>query len=368
MKILFYIESLRSGGKERRLVELIKGLKQYPDIEMELVLTREDIHYTDIFDTGIKIHYTIRKGLKKDPRIFWKFYRIAKEFKPDIIHVWGSMVAIYAIPAKLALNIPLLNNSITYAVKVKKYSSFWVYSNISFMFSDKVIANSNAGLRAHGLSKNKKYHIIYNGYNFNRLSNISVELRKELNLNSKIFVIGMVASLSESKDYVTLLKAAKILSKTHKDIHFVCVGDGINKKFLMDITEKNNLCNVSFIGKRNDVDALCKEFDIGVLLSNTAGHAEGISNSIMEVMAVGKPIIATKAGGTPELVIDNKSGFLIKAFDEKMLANKILQLYNNSKLRKTFGKKGKDIIKNKFDIEIMIKSYIQLYQNSINNN
>ena len=81
MKILFYIESLNSGGKERRLVELIKGLSKYPDIEMELVLTRDYIHYKEISDTGIKIHFNIRKGLKKDPRLFFKFYKIAKKFE-----------------------------------------------------------------------------------------------------------------------------------------------------------------------------------------------------------------------------------------------------------------------------------------------
>jgi len=110
MRILFYIESLRSGGKERRLLELIKGLSKNKNIDMALVLTREDIHYTDVFDTGIKIYYTIRKGLKKDPRLFFKFYKIAKKVKPDIIHVWGNMVAVYAIPTKVLLRIKMVNN------------------------------------------------------------------------------------------------------------------------------------------------------------------------------------------------------------------------------------------------------------------
>ena len=76
MKILFFIETLGGGGKERRLVELIKGLSLNPDVKMEIVLTREGILYKDILSINIKIHYAIRKGLKKDPRIFFKFFKL----------------------------------------------------------------------------------------------------------------------------------------------------------------------------------------------------------------------------------------------------------------------------------------------------
>ena len=80
MKILFFIESLRSGGKERRLIELIKGLSSNPRISMELVLTKDEIHYEEISSLNIKIHYALRrKGIKKDPKVFVSFYKIAKK-------------------------------------------------------------------------------------------------------------------------------------------------------------------------------------------------------------------------------------------------------------------------------------------------
>ena len=71
MKILFFINGLQSGGKERRLVELIKSLTSYSEIKMELILTQENVVYDDIFSTGIKIHYIIRKNIKKRPKGFF---------------------------------------------------------------------------------------------------------------------------------------------------------------------------------------------------------------------------------------------------------------------------------------------------------
>ena len=144
MKILFFIESLRPGGKERRLVELIKNLLKDSNVKCELVLTKKEIHYKEIFKTGIKIHFIVRKYFKKDPRLFFMFYNITKQYQPDIIHVWGNLVAIYAIPAKLLLRIPIINNQIADApIKISKGL---LSHKLTFLFSDRIIANSISGL------------------------------------------------------------------------------------------------------------------------------------------------------------------------------------------------------------------------------
>jgi hypothetical protein len=85
MKVLHIIDSLRSGGRERQLIEFIKGLKRIEDIMVQLVVLSDDISYAYVKDLQIKIHYLIRKN-KKDPRICLELYRVCKEFKPNIIH------------------------------------------------------------------------------------------------------------------------------------------------------------------------------------------------------------------------------------------------------------------------------------------
>src|ERR1017187_10441114 len=98
MKIIFFIDSLTAGGKERRLIELMKGIKLKPTIEFELVVMSNEIHYQQVFDLDIKIHYLIRTS-KKGLSVFKKFYDICKTYKPDIVHCWDSMTAIIAVPA-----------------------------------------------------------------------------------------------------------------------------------------------------------------------------------------------------------------------------------------------------------------------------
>jgi len=169
MKILFFIESLGAGGKERRLAELLKSLKNYPEIIYELVLTRRLIHYQEILDLNIKIHYLERKYLKKDPSLFFRFYKICQDFRPDIIHVWGNMPAIYTIPARLLLRVRLLNNQIGDATVKAKRRIF--LAKLIFLFSDKVIANSRAGLESYSLN-GKKGMVIYGGYCVQKLPSI----------------------------------------------------------------------------------------------------------------------------------------------------------------------------------------------------
>src|SRR5689334_23875632 len=112
MRILFSIDCLVSGGKERRLTELMKGLKSNPEIQFELVLMDSEVHYKEVFDLGIKIHYIIRNR-KKDFSVFRKLYSLCREYRPDIIHCWDSMTAVYSVPICKLLHIRLVNGMIT---------------------------------------------------------------------------------------------------------------------------------------------------------------------------------------------------------------------------------------------------------------
>ncbi|MBC2704230.1 glycosyltransferase [Desulfobacula sp.] len=361
MKILFFIESLRSGGKERRLVELLKGLSKHEDISMELVLTKRDIHYTDIFNLDVKIHYVERKYLKKDPSCFFKFYSIARDFKPDIIHVWGNIVAIYALPATKLLNVKFINGSITYALPVKRFSKLWFTSKIAFPFSDILVANSKAGLLVHCFKQSKKHRVIYNGYDFKRNNVNQSDLRKELGIPKRTLLVGMIGSFSDAKDYKTYIDVAEKIVKKNKNVYFLCIGDGVNKIGIEDLVHKRKIKNIHFLGVRSDIENICKNLDIGVLLNNTDGHAEGLSNAIMEMMASGLPVVATDAGGTPELIQHGVDGFMVEPFAAGQIINQIEALINNEKSRKRIGIKAAEKIKERFGIKKMIDSYYCLY-------
>lgn len=355
MKILFFIESLQAGGKERQIVELIKGLKIFPDIQCELVLIRKDIHYTDIFNLNIKIHYIERKYLKKDPSLFFKFYLIARKFKPDIIHVWGNMVAIYAIPTKLLLKIPIINFQIQNA-PLKVASGFLSYK-ITFTFSDILIANSKAGLKSYNAPKGKSM-VIYNGFNFNRIEDLKIpeKVREKFNISTK-HVVGMVASFSPKKDYGTYIKGAQQVLDKNSDITFLCVGAGADGSYRKLVKpEFGN--KIRFLGQQQNVESIMNICDIGVL----ATYTEGIANAIMEFMSLGKPVLATDGGGTKELIKDGETGFLVKPKSPEELASKIEYLLDNDKNASNMGEKGRERIRKDFSMEKMINSFVGLYK------
>lgn len=354
LKLLFFIESLRPGGKERRLVELLKRLSNQPGISIDLVLTRRDVHYDEVHNLGIRIHYVVRKYLTKDPRVFFQFYRICNKIKPDIIHVWGNLVAVYSIPSKVVLGIPMINNQISDAPD--KLNSSFLNHRLTFPFTDQIIANSYAGLKSYGVHNNKGM-VIYNGFDFSRIQNLPDKktITKNLNINTK-YVVAMVASYSDLKDYNTYLEASNIVNRNFPDVTFLCIGDG-NFDGYRNKVDREYINSVIFLGRRKDVEQIMSICDIGVLCT----YSEGISNALMEFSALGKPVVSNYGGGTNELVINNKTGYLVEPKSPEQIAEKILLLLKDEIKRKKFGEQARMHIKERFNIELMVSEFRETY-------
>ncbi|HAR35100.1 MAG TPA: hypothetical protein DCR95_13735 [Desulfobacter sp.] len=344
---------------ERQLVELLSGLVKTDSIHVELVLLSEEVHYPKFYDLNIPVYHVPRR-YKKDPSVFWRLYRLFKETKPDIIHVWESMNAVYALPGSLLLGIPYVNGMIRSAPDNLNFKNL-IRARYTFRFSRKVISNSLAGLKSYKV-KDDKAVCIYNGFDFNRMKDVedSEFLRARLGLSADL-VVGMVATFSEMKDHRTIISAAHTILRLRNDVTFVFVGDGPmldDSKQMIDERFRNK---IRFLGRRMDVESLVNIFDIGVLSTYT----EGISNSIMEYMAFEKPVVATEGGGTAELVTDKETGFLVKTQDPQDMANKIMLLVDDKDLRIAMGKAGRRKLEKEFDFRSMIDNYISLYSSIV---
>ncbi len=358
MRILFFIDSLRSGGKERRLVELMKELKSMPDIEFEVVVMSNDIHYVEVLSLNVRVHYLIRTR-KKDLSAFFGFYKICKNYSPVIVHCWDSMTAIYAVPSCKLLNIKLVNGMITNAPQKQNiFDKYWLRAKLTFPFSTIIIANSKAGLTAYKVPKKKSF-FIHNGFNFERTNNIITitAIRKELNVTTK-YVIGMVASFSQLKDYETYFKAAQILLKKRNDITFLAIGSDTDSDASRNLINNKYIDHFKLLGTKSNIESLINAMDICILTTFT----EGISNSILEYMALGKPVIATSGGGTDEIVVHEKTGFLISTQNRNELAEKMEFLLNNSDLCLKMGQAGQQRINQMFSITGMTSNYVSLYK------
>jgi glycosyltransferase involved in cell wall biosynthesis len=364
LKVLIIIDSLSVGGRERRLVELLKGISSFSRIKIHLILLKDFIGYPEVNKLSNVEISIFKRRIKKDPFVFHKIYRTCRHFKPNLIHSWGSMSSVYAIPAAKILGIPFINAMISDA-RCEIWGKTWWRSKLTFPFSDLIVSNSSAGQEAYHVNP-AKGRIVRNGFYFERILHLTEAtiIRQKFDIQTTL-VVGMVGAFHPRKDYSTFLEAAKTILNRRNDISFIAIGDGPEWKKLAPVAESKYKDYIHFTGHQSDVESLINIFNIGVLMSNPHVHQEGISNAIMEYMALGKPVIATRGGGTEEIVRDGFSGFIINPFSKDELVEKIEYLADHMSHASEMGRNGRKIIEEAFSLTKMVKTTLNLYYEAI---
>ena len=362
MRILHLTESLGRAGKERQLVELLNGLFPHRDIESFVAVTDEEEVCYDVERGHAQIIQLVRRG-KRDLRLFKSLYSLVCDLQIDVVHSWSSMCSIYAAPITKLCNIAFVNGFVRDAPPhMTLWNKNYVMGKLTIPFSDVVVANSRAVLAAYRISERKGLWI-YNGFNPERVLNLmgEAELRSILGITTP-HVVGMVANFTPRKDYATFVEMAARICHLRSDVTFVAVGDGETLSQVRDSVPPEYSSHMKFLGCRKDIESIANLFTVGVLATNSRLHGEGISNSITECMALGKPIVATNDGGTPELVLDGRTGFLVPSHDAGMLTDRVLKLLNDRALANQFGIEGRRRIQAAFSLEAMCDSYLSLYR------
>lgn len=187
-------------------------------------------------------------------------------------------------------------------------------------------------------------------------------LRKELGMPLDALVLVIAANLIPYKGHADLLRA---LSTIRNDLpanwHLQCAGydAGILDELKAQARASAIEGRVHWLGEMQDIRALLKAADIGVLCS----HEEGFSNALLEYMAAGLPVVVTDVGGNAEAVVDGETGWIVPAGDPSALAAKILDLALNEKRRRVFGSAGRRRVEQCFSLETCVASYDSLYKN-----
>lgn len=294
-------------------------------------------------------------------------WRLLNEIKPDIVHDWsGYRIGIYLLPRLFYRKFFYIAGYLADGNKDSFIQSF-IYQLV-YLFSDKIISNSYAGILSHKAPL-KKSIVIYNGFNSDRLSTVnnSSKLRDELKLgDSKI--VSMAARVTPEKDYYMFLNVALRVQQKRNDIKFLIIGRGKMENKLKEYAQEKGITNTIFLGFRQDVIDLLKLSDVSLLCSNSDLHAEGVSNSIMESMACGTPVIATDGGGTSEIIETGKNGYIVKPHDDSEMTNILLQILEDDALHNNLSLEGLKTIETKFSISKMVNKYIETYNEAKNEN
>lgn len=190
---------------------------------------------------------------------------------------------------------------------------------------------------------------------FKRLPNAD-GIRKELEINKKTIVIGIIAALVDHKDHITFLHA---ISKIETEVPYIAIilGEGKLAPKLKELASKLELNDkVYFLGFKQNIPEYLNLIDIFTLTSKE----EGLGTAILDAMAAGKPIVATRGGGIPEMVVHNKGGFLCEVGDSYELALAYKTLIENNSLRKDFSEFNKSYV-DRFSFETMVSKTVQVY-------
>ena len=363
MKILHVISKFAGGGLERRAIQAVKGLCGQPEIEQRIIVYSKDIEYKEVLSLDVEILYNVDKRRKNR---CVKLKNAIEDFRPDIIHSWLDRFPteqLFLSLYKKRYGYKYIHGAVCDANRINKISTVWVGQKISFMSADVVVSNSKAGLLAKGAPLNKSI-IIYNGFDFARIpQSVNYDKRSELGISTR-FIVTMCGRIDGSKDWESYIETARISKQNGLDATFVAVGNGtMLESFIKEIKEKE-MDNIIFIGRRSDVEEIIGISDVCILLSNPKIHAEGVSNFIMESMASEKPVIATNGGGTPEIISDGISGYLVNN-NVKDTVTRLNFLLNNKEVLRTMGKRAKEEVLNRFTLGQMTDNYLKLYQTLI---
>lgn len=363
MTILFTADNIGGGGKERRMLELIKSLCKDPSYKIILIsISDMGVGYDYVYDLPITIIETDR-DFKYSFKPFFVIRNAIKKYKPDVVHSWGSMCSFYLLPLLVFRKFKFINGIIADApVHIPWHHKNYIRGRITYLFSDVVLSNSLAGIKSYGAPVDKTY-CIYNGIDMNRFRNLTPPsvLKSELKIEQFRFVAGMIGAFHDRKDYYTFTEGALRVVKEHKDICFLLVGEGKNQPLVEAMVPDWAKENIRFLGRRSDVEALIQILDVGVLCTNSDVHGEGVSNSLIEYMSLSKPVIATEGGGTDEVIVDDVNGFRLKNKDADTLVEKLLYLYQHPDTAKKMGEKALETIHEKFMLDRMTEEFIAVY-------
>lgn len=362
---MLLVLSLDVGGTERHIINLANHIDR--DKFNLVICCLHELGSIGKHFASTNNETMVHAGLMRNKYDLFGVYRIYQIIKKEgiqvlytintpLTQVWGTVLAklsgIEAFITRVTITQPL------YHEERRK-----IVNRLLLPFVSKVIAQADIHkeymVEKDGIERDK-IAVVYNGVDLDKFSeqvNVA-EVKETLGIGSGAPVIGIVARLSAEKGHPVFLMAAKEIVKEFPDTHFLIVGDGTERGKLEDMArELNIVSNVIFLGARSDIPRILATFDIAVLSSNI----ETVSNSILEYMAAAKPVIATNAGSTANLVDEGKTGFIIPCGDYNALAATALKMLRDIPGAREMGNKGRERVRDNFTITKMALTYESLF-------
>lgn len=399
MKIAFFVaEPSRFNGSQRSLLALVRQLHTLA-VPLEVIFPADGLCVKRYQEAQIPVRILLQPnalntggkalfnaGLTKKIQLFWRgTYSYSKQLKNYLLK--NSFTHLHCNTTKAVLMsffwVKLAKIPIIWHVRGRIDDLPLLERKLCAAVSKHIILVANALQSGIPHAYRKKAITIYNGINtssFETAKTANTWLEKN-DLSNK-FVISHFAALEPFKGQHHLITAAKILAQKGLFPTFLLIGqefDTVYTAFLKELVAKNGLNNVHFVGWQDQVLPFYNRTDLVVLptieqetlVMNGQNHAisatEGLPRTIVEAMFLGKRVVSTLVAGTPEQVVNHQTGILVPPSNPQALADALeTMMLMTTENRKAMEERAKAIASSKFDIAIIAKQVLNLYENKNN--
>ncbi|MXS81249.1 TIGR03088 family PEP-CTERM/XrtA system glycosyltransferase [Nitrosomonas sp. GH22] len=365
------------GGLENGLVNLINHIPENRYRHAIICLKGFSEFHKRLNRNDVEI-IALNKREGNDFSIYGELYRIFRRLNPDIVHTRNLaameaqvVAAVAGVKARIHgehgrdifdldgknrkynLLRKIIRPFVHYFIAVSKDLERWLIDTVNVSPA--------------------RVHQIYNGVEHLRFhpdsTTLPIEAFPSGFFDGGPFVVGSVGRMVEVKDFPSLVKAFLLLREkipvTGRPLRLVIIGDGIAKPQCEAILRSAGVEQLAWLpGERSDIPQLMQAMDLFVLPS----LAEGVSNTILEAMASGLPVVATRVGGNAELVLEGETGCLVSSGDPAALAQVIDKYYQDDAMAHRHGRRAREIIEQQFSMHAMTNGYLAVYDQVLGHN
>lgn len=364
LKVVFLLGSLNRGGTETLLLDMFKT-NTLPLFESFCIYRKQGILENEFINTDAHV---LKISTGKNPfNYILKLRNFICENEIQIIHAQQYIDAFYAYVAAIGLKTKLVQTFHGYDFSISGFGKFILKFIIRKTQANFYVSNSTMEYYTQKYKLDSKLQqVAYNGISFDKFQNksITTDIRKELNINDNIKLLGTVGSFVPVRDQLTICKFLKLLKDTGEEFHFIFVGkksdvyaDQYDK--CVRFCEVNKLAsNVSFLGVRNDVPEILKQLDAFVY--STDHDTFGIA--VVEAINAGIPVFVNDWPVMMEVTDSGKLAIIYQTQNENDLLVKFSDYLNNRKLYENNAEMNAIKIRQKFNIQQHIDRLYYLYK------
>lgn len=360
MRVMFFHTSLFVGGAEALLVDLIRRLDRDRFAPEVCCLKNLGPLAAALADDVPVFHGFIKH--KYDVPVVARLARLLRQRQIDAIVTVGAGDKMFwgRLAAWLA-GVPIITSAL--------HSTGWPdgisrLNRLLTPLTDAFIAVAEPHAR-YLIEQEKlpprRVRVVFNGIDTERFRPRTADaaLRASLGLPGDAPVAGIVARLSREKNHEMFLEVARLVRARAPKAHFLIVGEGIDRQRLEQLARDLGVADcVRFLGNRTDVPELLAMIDVFLLTS----HIEASPVSVLEALATGKPVVATRVGSVGETVADGEVGYLVEPGDAALMAERTVELFADARLAQSLGARGRRLVIERASVDRMVEGYQNLLE------